>query len=293
MNEFRFAVVVCTRNRPEELALCLESIARSDFAVRQTIVSDDSDDGAGTRAVCDRHPDVTYVEGPRLGLCANRNNALRLVEADWVVFLDDDARLSPDFLTRMVSALESESDPGHVIATGRERRNDTRLTAARDQSFLGFQEVKYESGDAPNTVVINAAVFPAELFTQIGFDESLKYGYDEVDLTTRALAAGYRIVSVPDAVNDHYPAPANRDEYRAVVDASRLYVTYRRYWTTDRRRLRALGFAAAAPAHLFAASIKREGARGAASAATAVRTAAGYAHSGRRQATAPAPLARS
>lgn len=287
-----FTVCVCTRNRPDDLAGCLAAIERSEIPVLRVIVSDDSDDVSANEELCRQFERVTHVVGPKLGLCANRNNALLHAEGSHVLFLDDDARLAPDFLTRAAERL-ANADPAerrHMLLTGRERRNGERITFARDQNFLGFQEREYSEADAQKTVVINAAVFPLGLFAEVGFDSSLRYGYDEVDLTTRAVAVGFEIVSIPEAINDHFPSPANRDEYKPVVDASRLYVTLRRYIATDGRPLKALAYAFVAPAHLFAAGIKRDGFAGLVASLRTLRLAGEYILAGRGGRTASAPL---
>ncbi|MFY9488693.1 MAG: glycosyltransferase, partial [Solirubrobacterales bacterium] len=269
ISEFRVSVCVCTRNRPDELTRCIDSIIASGLPVHEIVVSDDSDDAfapavreaTGRRAI--------YTRGPQLGLCANRNHAVGQTSGSHILFLDDDARLSRDFLLHVRRRLDGEAlaDWPKTIVTGRERRPGSPLTAARDQSFLGFQQISYPAEHGYRTVVINAAVFPRVLFTLIGFDERLRYGYDEVDLTTRALARGFRIVTQPEAVNDHFPSPVNRDEYRSLTDASRLYVTARRYAVTEQSRRRTLAFAVAAPLHLIAAALKSDPARGIARAA--------------------------
>ncbi|MFY9263991.1 MAG: glycosyltransferase [Solirubrobacterales bacterium] len=289
---FHVSVCVCTRNRPDELAKCIASITASELPAHEIIVSDDSDDGfaGATRAAA--AGSALYTRGPRRGLCANRNNAIAQVTGDHLLFLDDDARLARDFLSRVRECLDSETtgDPGKTIVTGRERRPGRALTAAREQSFLGFQELGYDGDDRYSTVVINAAVFPRGLFTQIGFDERLRYGYDEVDLTTRALALGYRIVARPEAVNDHFPSPVNRGEYSAVTDASRLYVTAKRYAVTERTRLRVAAFALVAPLHLLAAAVKSSGFRGVARWGATLKLTLSHLRAGLGGATARPPL---
>ncbi len=288
-----FTVCVCTRNRADELRRCLASIAGSGLPVHETIVSDDSDDSAATRAVCDEFANTRYLRGPRRGLCANRNNAVAVASGTHVLFLDDDARLSSGFLSAVTTRLGAEPRASRslMIVTGRERRGE-HVTAARDQSFLGFQERAYEAAQAMSTVVINATVFPVELFRRLGFDERLRYGYDEVDLTTRAVALGYRIVAAPDAINDHFPSPTNRDEYRPVVDASRLYVTYKRYRYTDGRRLLALAYCVVAPTHHVFAVVRRQGLSGVPSALRTMGAAVGHARAGAGGITAIPPRQR-
>lgn len=282
----KVSICICTRNRPVELAACLASIELSSYPVHQVIVSDDGDDGPSARNICDASGAI-YLRGPQRGLCSNRNNAIAAVTGSHVLFLDDDALLGGDFLERAIMRLrrlQRRADDAKVIVTGRELRPDGHRTAAREQSFLGFQEVEYTPLSEMRTVVINAALFPASLFDRIQFDEQISYGYDEVDITTRAVALGYYIAAEPDAINEHRHSPTSRDGYDRVVHASRLYVTLKRYAKTDKARMRALAFCVVAPAHLIAAAVKTAGPRGALAACSSLKLTASHLRAARREA---------
>jgi len=256
---FDVTVCICTRNRAVDVTRAIRSVQCSTRRAWQIVVSDDSTDDVTKQALKTFGRDIEFLEGPRRGLCANRNNALRSVTGTHVLFIDDDVVLSPYFLDEIAGALVSleESSRAHVIVTGLERNNG-RVVYPRDQVFWGSQSRHYRLEDRLRTVVINATVFPATLFDEITFDENLIYGYDEVDVTSQAIGRGYQLVLCPQAINDHYPAATNRDYYAPFVDASRLYVTFKRYWFVEHRRFKALCFAILAPLHLFASKARRD-----------------------------------
>jgi GT2 family glycosyltransferase len=257
-------VCICTRDRPDELAQTLASIARSTRPVGQVVVSDDRGD-AVTKAACrTAEVAVDYVLGPQRGLGANRNRALDAVTGDVVIFLDDDCRLLPDFVDNALVRLreaEARHGAGRVVVSGRELNRGELLSAA-DQTFLGFQSKPYRRDEGLRSICINATLFPARLFDHLRFDPQLVYGYEEVDLASRAAAAGYVVVHCPEAINDHRPSPSGREDHERHVDASRLHVTLRRYALTERDPVRAIAFALIAPLHVFAANLKRFGVAG-------------------------------
>jgi GT2 family glycosyltransferase len=260
---FALSVCICTRNRPEELSRALRSIGTSTLAVHEVVVSDDSTDAASQELTEQQFPSVRWVQGPQIGLGANRNRALECVTGTHVLFIDDDVELGPDFAAT-VSERWTALPPAvrdTTILAGTESQQG-RVFRPNEQGFLGFQSRPYRPGEPLRTIVINGTVFPRRVFDRVRFDPQLVYGYDEVDFTTRAVQAGYRIEPCFDAVNAHFPSPVNRDYYAPHIDASRLYVTAKRRARTEGRPLAALGFLAVASAHVLASAVRRQGLAG-------------------------------
>jgi GT2 family glycosyltransferase len=272
------AVCICTRERPDDLARCLDALERSSLAPAQVIVSDDSGEKAAlaTAAVCERFPAVEHRTGPRRGLSANRNACLDALAGavGTVVFIDSDAKVSPEFLAAG-SVLLERSGP-RTIVTGPERK-DGSLVEPRNCSFFGHQELRVPGGAEHRTICINAALFPRELFDSVRFDERLRYGYEEIDIAAQARAVGYHIVYDPALVNEHRPSPAGRESYRSLAVTSRLYGTYNRYRWLEGNGLRAAAFALLAPMHVVGATIRRGRVRDLPWTLRSVRTAVGYA----------------
>jgi GT2 family glycosyltransferase len=254
------SVCIPTRNRPDDLVACIGSIVMSSIGVSQIVVADDSTDDRTRDLIESRCSFVTYVPGPRQGLGANRNAAIDAATGDWVLFLDDDARLGADFLTVMAKMAAAQG--GRKAVFSGVEQQETGLVFPRDQDFLGFQTRQYRPDDALNTLVINATLFPTALLRALRFDRHLVYGYDEVDIASRARAAGYEIVFCPGAVNRHYPSPVNRDYYRPHTESARIYVTFKKYVAVERNFLKAAAFLGVTLLHTMIHSARRAGVAG-------------------------------
>lgn len=269
---------ICTRNRPRELHRALQAVRRSTVSPACVVVSDDSDadQAAHTALVCATLPWVTLVAGPRRGLGANRNTCLRRLppSISFVVFIDDDVVLRPEFVARTQQAISQA--PPRTIITGWESKNGLRVTP-RNLSFWGHQEVLPRGKDDYHAIVINATVFPRPLFEHAQFDERLRYGSEEVDMCAQAERASYRIRFSAELVNDHYPSEINRDEYPRYQEASRLYATYKRYRWLEARPLKAWAYAALAPLHMIAGLAKNGRLAALPAALRAIAIARGYA----------------
>jgi GT2 family glycosyltransferase len=280
LENFKVSVCICTRNRPEKLKQALDSLSASTYPVYEIIVSDDSTNSDTEVLVQSHYPLVKYLSGSRLGLGANRNNALKAVTGSRVLFIDDDAVLGEQFLEKIVAHLEAyvQNEGGDIerlIVTDPQLDHGV-LMFPNDQDFLGFQRIPYQEGDPIRTVVINSAVFPATVFQKVLFDEKLVYGCDEVDFTTRAVKEGFKILLCPEAVNLHLPSQINRDFYKPYHEASRIYVTFKRYFSTEENRLKALIYLLIASAHTTLQTLKVEGVKGIAKAIHTFRLVVNY-----------------
>jgi len=252
------SVCICTRNRPDDLHRALASVSASSHVVEELIVSDDSTDSRTKDMVEAYYPSVKFTEGPRRGLGANRNNALKLITSSHVLFMDDDVILAPDFVLRFKQYLESiKCEPHSVIITGTEINRGTRVFPRR-QSFLGFQEIEYTSAEPLSTIVINSTMFPTSVLRSLRFDDNLVYGYDEVDIAARATyLAGSEIHLIESAANFHFPSEINRDFYTPYVEASRIYVTFKKYMYLEHKPLKSITFLVIAIVHNLLFNIKR------------------------------------
>lgn len=284
--DIRFSVCICTRNRPVDLKQALQSLGYSGTPISEVIVSDDSTDERTEQLVKTHFPSVKYIRGPRTGLSANRNNAIKAVSGTHLLFIDDDVKLSRDYFAQILKVFKKNDGVygNRWIVTGLENKNGS-IIYPHDQTFLGFQSRPYKDGEAIKTIVINSTVFPVALFKEILFDEQLIYGYEEVDIATRAVQKGYPIVLAKEAINLHYPSEINRDFYKPHIVTSRLYATFKRYLFTEGKWIKALSFFIVAVIHTLLHCARVEGVKGVLSSIRTIRKSIHYIRIDRKQYT--------
>ncbi|TFE22643.1 glycosyltransferase family 2 protein [Cohnella luojiensis] len=260
---YHFTVCICTRNRPDDLSNALRSLERSKVKIHEIIVSDDSTDIRTEQLVKSNFPNVHYLPGPKIGLSANRNHAIRAATGTHLLFIDDDVKMVNDFFVKISEVLRRNDRVygNKVIITGLENKNGS-IIYPHNQTFLGFQSRPYKDEEPLKTIVINSTVFPITLFKEILFDEQLIYGYEEVDIATRAVQKGYSILLSKETINYHYPSEINRDFYKSYITTSRIYATFKRYLFTERKWFKALSFFIVALIHTILHGIKVEGSKG-------------------------------
>ncbi len=248
------SVLVCTVDRPDILRRCLASIADGDVQPNEVLVSDDSRDGAEVAAVCAAFPWVRYLRGPRRGLCANRNAVIRAATGDFVSLLDDDAVVSADFIARARAVIATL--PPRTLVTGTVIETDHPVIAG-NATFLGF------FGKPPNgrheNINLNCNLFPRAAFAEASFDETIFYGYEDMDLCARLLSLGYTIRLEPALVNTHLPptrnAAVDKERFR-MRERARFYTSVKRYLLWERKPAKLLAYIVVAPLHRALHAIK-------------------------------------
>lgn len=108
----RISVVICTYNRAELLVHCLEALAVQDAppgAFEVVVVDNKSTDGTQSVAAsfAGRVPGLRVVREERQGLSHARNRGIAEALSDWIYFVDDDAKATPDFVGRACALIDA------------------------------------------------------------------------------------------------------------------------------------------------------------------------------------------
>ncbi len=224
----RASVVVCTYNRADRLAPCLESLAAQTVTAGEfeiIVVDDGSTDD--TPSICARFahlPHLRVIRQPNAGLGAARERGWRAGSAPVVAFLDDDAEAPPDWLAlalaRFALGAASPSPPAALGGPTRARWEEPRPAWLDDSLALWltvwapFNDYR-ESSDEHLFVGANMFFLRSALAKVGGFSAALGrrgtnlLSHEESELWARLHAAGFRAAYDPAVWVYHY-VPAAR-----------------------------------------------------------------------------------
>ncbi|OAF16794.1 glycosyl transferase [Bradyrhizobium neotropicale] len=213
------SVVICTRDRPDELAACLASLPRQSRRPREVVVVDNASRDQRTRDVA-LAAGVIYMREDRLGLDVARNTGVLRATGDIVAFTDDDVVLHPHWLERLLAAFDQ---PQVAAVTGLVLPAELATEAQRHfETYWGFgkgyREQDFDSScfkshrrNAFPAWEIGAGAsmaFRREVFEKVGlFDERLDVGQagcsGDSEYWYRLLASGYTCRYAPSSVAFH------------------------------------------------------------------------------------------
>ena len=235
-------------DRPAVLRACLASIADGEVMPEQVIVSDDSRASSSVKEVCESFPFVEYLEGPQRGLCANRNRVIAAARTTHIALLDDDAAVGRDFVRRAL--VQARQNDDHAIVTG-SVLDGGQVFRPGAPNFWG-QFLQTPRDGRYETIQLNCNLFPRGAFQAASFDELIEYGFEDIDLCSALLSAGYRIQYDPELQNQHFPPGQDERTARRRFghwEQARYYTSLKRYFVWQRAPLRGCFYAVAAPVY--------------------------------------------
>ena len=222
----RLSLIVATYNRSASLIRALESVAQQNAPASEwecIVINNNSSDDTQERFAefAAAHPDLNMrmVTELRQGLSFARNRGIRESEAEYIAIIDDDERISPDFITSYISLFDSTPDAvaagGPIVAeypSGRPRwmSHFTERPVANTMYF-GDKVREFPEGRIPgggNMALRRSAVRRYGVFdTSLGYVGESLIGGEESDLFERLRIAEAKYYYVPTAVMYHIIPP--------------------------------------------------------------------------------------
>jgi GT2 family glycosyltransferase len=224
-------IVIPTWNRCEDLLACLASVEELDYVNKKVVIVDNaSTDGTAT-AVSNHFLQVDLIPLEKnLGAAAASNVGFDYAlpkGADFVLRLDSDTILAPDFLNHLVQAAQKDEKIGIVVGKIYYHADPQRIWSlgARRTSWLyTTTELGRDQFDAPayeQPVAIDYAWSTGMLLSRRalelthGFDPDFFVYYEEMDLSQRIREVDLQIWCVPTAVMWHKVGELSRSPWVA------------------------------------------------------------------------------
>jgi len=216
LNQPQVSIILLNWNGLEDTSECLDSLKRITYTNYEVLVVDNGSEGDDVKLLRDRFGDyVRIIENDKnYGFAEGNNIGMRYVlnrGTDYVLLLNNDTTVAPDFLDEMIQVGESDEkigivgpkiylyDEPNVIWEAGGRINWWLAALV----VLGERQVDVGQYDklAERDILSGAALFiKAPLLEKISLlDSSFFFGYEDYDFCIRARRAGFKVIYVPKA----------------------------------------------------------------------------------------------
>jgi len=209
----RVSVIVVNWNGRAHLEACFSSLLASDQPtdLLELICVDNGSSDDSVALLAERFPRVRVVAlSENRGFTGGNQAGVAAATGQVLVFLNNDMRVEPTFVSRLVDALDDHTAcaAARVMSWDGQRIDFVRGTSSFESR--GFQEhyaQSYTAGMAlAESFFPNGGAFAVtrQAYDQAGgFDPALFAYYDDIDLGWRLRMMGHAIRTVPDAVAYH------------------------------------------------------------------------------------------
>ena len=219
LREPKVSIVTLNWNGLEDTTECLQSLKKITYRNYEVIVVDNRSDGDDVESlkqgfgdyirIIENDANYGFAEGNNIGI----RRALK-ANAEYVLLLNNDTVVAPDFLTELVKIAESDprigllgpkiyfyNEPNKIwFAGGR----ISLLSKSSNRSQNVIERGQFDNVDCVDFISGTCILVRRPVLESIGmFDPIYFFSMEDIDLSFRATRAGFRNVFVPTSIIWH------------------------------------------------------------------------------------------
>lgn len=225
----KVSIIIVNWNNFRDTAECLDSLGRATYANREVVVVDNGSDGEDVALLRERFGGVVRLieNGRNEGFAAGCNKGIRDAlerDADYVVLLNNDTLVAPDFLEELVGAVREDGTVG--VAGGKvyceEIPDMIWFAGGAIDYWRGSTPIRgsgdTDSGQYDEVVEVDwicgcFMLLSRRLLLEVGLlDERFFFGWEDADISLRAKKKGFRVIFVPAARIWHKTLPPGKQK---------------------------------------------------------------------------------
>lgn len=181
----RVSIIIPAYNQAHWLPEAIQSALDQTVKCEIIVVNDGSPDNTSEVA---KMFDVKLIEKENGGLSSARNAGIKEATGEWILTLDADDKIAPDFIEKCLKY----KDEYDIIGTGQQEfgySNEKHLfkTNPTFQDFVQSNQINC------------CSLYRKKIWEELGgYDEEMKIGYEDFDLWLRATHKGYKVITIPE-----------------------------------------------------------------------------------------------
>ena len=214
MSQPLVSIIILNYNAGQLILDCLESITKTNYDNLEVIVVDNASIDESHRKCKEKFENIRLIENEKnLGYCEGNNVGIQNAKGEFVVILNPDTIVDPDWLTELIRAYnrygEALYQPKHLSLN----EKSIFMSAGNMMNVFGFgyarekgkkdvnqynmiEQIGYASG--------TCLFAPSSVFKKVGLLDSFIFLYhDDLDLGWRAAQLGIKSYYVPSSVIYH------------------------------------------------------------------------------------------
>ncbi|MBN1870929.1 MAG: glycosyltransferase family 2 protein [Candidatus Omnitrophica bacterium] len=209
----KVTIIVLVYNGLKWLDACLQSLLRTNYLNYEVVIVDNKSSDESVRYILTHYPDIKVIENRKnYGTAKGNNIGMRYAlksGADYVVLLNQDIIVSPDWLIEMVNVAETHKDIGVLSPIQYDYKGEQidlnfRKILDRTSYFDDVEKDGIKEYYDFNETIAASMMIRRNVLERINMFDEIYFIYNEdPDFCRRAIYHGYRVTGIPKSKVNH------------------------------------------------------------------------------------------
>jgi len=207
MSSPKVSIIIVNYNGKELLQKCLDSLLKVNYDNFEIILVDNNSTDGTVEFVTKNYPSLIIIKlDSNKGFAEPNNIAAKISNGKYLLFLNNDTVVTPNFISEMVKVMET--DKKIAICQSLLLKPDGSVDSSGD--FIDHLGVVYNSKTEIDEIrEVSSArgasmLVRSDIFEKLdGFDQKFFVTFEDVDLCWRSWILGYRVLIIPTSIVYH------------------------------------------------------------------------------------------
>ena len=207
MSAPKVSIIIVNYNGKELLQKCLDSLLKVNYDNFEIILVDNNSTDGTVEFITKNYPSLIIIKlDSNKGFAEPNNVAAKISKGKYLLFLNNDTVVTPNFISEMVKVMET--DKKIAICQSLLLKPDGSIDSSGD--FIDNLGVVYNSKTKIDEIrEVSSArgasmLVRSDIFEKLdGFDQKFFITFEDVDLCWRSWILGYRVLIIPTSIVYH------------------------------------------------------------------------------------------
>ena len=207
MSSPKVSIIIVNYNGKELLQKCLDSLLKVNYDNFEIILVDNNSTDGTVEFITKNYPSLIIIKlDSNKGFAEPNNVAAKISKGKYLLFLNNDTVVTPNFISEMVKVMET--DKKIAVCQSLLLKPDGSVDSSGD--FIDHLGVVYNSKTKIDEIrEVSSArgasmLVRSDIFEKLdGFDQKFFVTFEDVDLCWRSWILGYRVLIIPTSIVYH------------------------------------------------------------------------------------------
>ena len=203
----KISIIIVNYNGKELLQKCLDSLLKVNYDNFEIILVDNNSTDGTVEFITKNYPSLIIIKlDSNKGFAEPNNVAAKISKGKYLLFLNNDTVVTPNFISEMVKVMET--DKKIAVCQSLLLKPDGSVDSSGD--FIDHLGVVYNSKTEIDEIrEVSSArgasmLVRSDIFEKLdGFDQKFFITFEDVDLCWRSWILGYRVLIIPTSIVYH------------------------------------------------------------------------------------------